>query len=281
MSEANVWSRFEFQQLYQSSPLLSPNCFSLKQIPVLNLNCKDSLGFPGYILHKKTFFFLGFNPGPVVRKRVFCFWFQWRKKVCVIVLFVAQMGLVCIFSNVCIIFLFVAQVACFASFQMFASFFWNFGWRALGPDWEFSGIPPAWVLLGGSLFFLGLWEHPKFRGSLFFGTTLEWNVSKSRPCYKSIWVFYILVLGFTASCSIAPWIKFKTLQDSVISILFFCYISFLNCCNYFFQPQSNPPEEGYYFSYLVFFMFCFYVLFFSRNNNIFNIIVYVNSISNF
>ena len=219
MSEANVWSCFEFQQLYQSSPLLSPNCFSLKQIPVLNLNCKDSLGFPGYILHKKTFFFLGFNPGPVVRKRVFWFWFQWRKKVCVIVLF-------------------VAQVACFAfskclhhfSFHCPNGLFWDLRGSIrilVGGPWGPIGNSLGSLPLGffwGSLFFLGLWEHPKFRGSLFFGTTLEWNVSKSRPCYKSIWVFYILVLGFTASCSIVPWIKFNSIEWD-----FYFYLGFYFC----------------------------------------------------
>ena len=175
MSEANVWSRFEFQQLYQSSPLLSPNCFSLKQIPVLNLNCKDSLGFPGYILHKKTFFFLGFNPGPVVRKRVFCFWFPWRKKVCVIVLF-------------------VAQVACFA----FSKCLHHFSGILVGGPWGPIGNSLGSLPLGffwGSLFFLGLWEHPKFRGSLFFGTTLEWIFLKVDPV-KSIWVFLNFSFGF-------------------------------------------------------------------------------------
>ena len=179
LSEANVWSRFEFQQLYQSSPLLSPNCFSLKQIPVLNLNCKDSLGFPGYILHKKTFFFLGFNPGPVVRKRVFfVFGFHDEKRFASFQMFAS-------------FFIFVAQVACFASFQMFASFFFSLPkWLALhlfkclhhfsgilvGGPWGPIGNSLGSLPLGffwGSLFFLGLWEHPKFRGSLFFGTTLE------------------------------------------------------------------------------------------------------------
>ena len=107
LSEANVWSRFEFQQLYQSSPLLSPNCFSLKQIPVLNLNCKDSLGFPGYILHKKTFFF------PTRLSILYGLHFQVLRHL----IFRCPSGLLCIFSNVCIIFLFVAKVACFASFQ--------------------------------------------------------------------------------------------------------------------------------------------------------------------
>ena len=105
------------------------------------------------------------------------------------------MGLVCIFSNVCIIFLFVAQVACFASFQMFASFFWNFGWRALGPDWEFSGIPPAWVLLGGPYFFWDFGNTLNFGGPSFLGTTLEWIFLKVDPV-NSIWVFLNFSFGF-------------------------------------------------------------------------------------
>jgi hypothetical protein len=156
LSEANVWSRFEFQQLfiqqlYQSSPLLSPNCFSLKQIPVLNLNCKDSLGFPSYILHKKTFFSAWFAFSSVVHL-IFC----------------CPSGLLCIFSKCLHHFSFRCQSGLFSmtkkglrhcSFLLPLWAFpgpqgvnWNFGWRALGPDWEFSGIPPAWVLLGVPLF---------------------------------------------------------------------------------------------------------------------------------
>ena len=132
LSEANVWSRFEFQQLYQSSPLLSPNCFSLKQIPVLNLNCKDSLGFPSFFA-QKDFLFSWFQPRSCRPKKGFLFLVSMTKKGLRHCSFRCPSGLLCIF-------------------KMFASFFWNFGWRALGPDWEFSGIPPAWVLLGVPLF---------------------------------------------------------------------------------------------------------------------------------
>ena len=132
LSEANVWSRFEFQQLYQSSPLLSPNCFSLKQIPVLNLNCKDSLGFPSFFA-QKDFLFSWFQPRSCRPKKGFLFLVFMTKKGLRHCSFRCPSGLLCIF-------------------KMFASFFWNFGWRALGPDWEFSGIPPAWVLLGVPLF---------------------------------------------------------------------------------------------------------------------------------
>ena len=136
LSEANVWSRFEFQQLYQSSPLLSPNCFSLKQIPVLNLNCKDSLGFPSFFA-QKDFLFSWFQPRSCRPKKGFLFLVSMTKKGLRHCSFRCPSGLLCIF-------------------KMFASFFWNFGWRALGLDWEFSGIPPAWVLL----------EVPLFSGTL-------------------------------------------------------------------------------------------------------------------
>ena len=124
----------QFQQWSQSSPLLSLDRFHLKQTPVLNFNCRDSLGFLSYFA-QKTFFSVRFAFFQVLRHLIFR----------------CPSGLLCVF-------------------KMFASFFWNFGWRALGPDWEFFGIPP---FFWGSLFFLGLWEHPRFRGSLFFGTTLE------------------------------------------------------------------------------------------------------------
>ena len=42
---------------------------------------------------------------------------------------------------------------------------WNFGWRALGPDWDFSGVPPFWFLRRVPLFC----EHPKFWGIPLFG----------------------------------------------------------------------------------------------------------------
>ena len=53
-------------------------------------------------------------------------------------------------------------------FKMFASFFWNFGWRALGPDWEFLGSLPLGFFLGVPLF----WD---------FGNTLKWSFLKVDP----------------------------------------------------------------------------------------------------
>ena len=152
LSEANVWSRFEFQQLYQSSPLLSPNCFSLKQIPVLNLNCKDSLGFPSFFA-QKDFLFSWFQPRSCRPKKGFLFLVSMTKK-----------GLRH--------FSFLAQVACFA----FSKCLHHFSGILVGGPWGPIGNSLGSLPLGffwGSLFFLGLWEHPKFRGSLFFGTTLE------------------------------------------------------------------------------------------------------------
>ena len=190
LSEANVWSRFEFQQLfiqqlYQSSPLLSPNCFSLKQIPVLNLNCKDSLGFPSYILHKKTFFSTRLSILYVLFSykiiHLVCFFFPTRSSI----LYVLHFQVLRYFSfrcpnglgfhdekKVCVIVLFVAQVACFA----FSKCLHHFSGILVGGPWGPIGNSLGSLPLGffwGSLFFLGLWEHPKFRGSLFFGTTLE------------------------------------------------------------------------------------------------------------
>jgi hypothetical protein len=145
-------------------------------------------------------FFLCFNPGPVVRKRVFCFWFPWRKKVCVIVLF-------------------VAQVACFA----FSKCLHHFSGILVGGPWGPIGNSLGSLPLGffwGSLFFLGLWEHPKFRGSLFFGTTLEWIFLKVDPVI-SICVFLNFSFGFHGYRPVKN--MSQNLQDSVISILFFCY----------------------------------------------------------
>jgi len=173
LSEANVWSRFEFQQLYQSSPLLSPNCFGLKQIPVLNLNCKDSLGFPGYILHKKTFFLQDY-PSCM-------FFFPTRSSI----LYVLHFQVLRYFSFRCpnglgfhdekkrfASLFFSVQVACFA----FSKCLHHFSGILVGGPWGPIGNSLGFLPHGffwGSLFFLGLWEHPKFRGSLFFGTTLE------------------------------------------------------------------------------------------------------------
>ena len=104
LSEANVWSRFEFQQLYQSSPLLSPNCFSLKQIPVLNLNCKDSLGFPSFFA-QKDFLFSWFQPRSCRPKKGFLFFGFNDEKRFASLFFSLPKWLALHFQNVCIIFL--------------------------------------------------------------------------------------------------------------------------------------------------------------------------------
>ena len=122
----------QFQQWSQGSPLLSLDRFHLKQTPVLNFNCRDSLGFPSYFA-QKDFLFSWFQPRSCRPKKGFLFLVSMTKKGLRHCSFRCPSGLLCIF-------------------KMFASFFWNFGWRALGPDWEFSGIPPAWVLLGVPLF---------------------------------------------------------------------------------------------------------------------------------
>ena len=51
----------QFQQWSQGSPLLSLDRFHLKQTPVLNFNCRDSLGFPSYFA-QKDFLFSWFQP---------------------------------------------------------------------------------------------------------------------------------------------------------------------------------------------------------------------------
>jgi len=99
------------------------------------------------------------------------------------------------FQNVCIIFLFVAQMACFASFQNVCIIFLEFWLEGLGARLGILWDPSRLGSFGGSLFFLGLWEHPKFRGSLFFGTTLEWIFLKVDPVL-SIWVFLNFSFGF-------------------------------------------------------------------------------------
>ena len=160
------------------------------------------------------------------------------QNVCIIFLFVAQVACFASFQNVCIIFLFVAQMAWFpwrkkkrvcvivlfiAQVGLFGTSggqlgFWleGLGGR-LGILWD----PSRLGSFGGSLFFLGLWEHPKFRGSLFFGTTLEWNFAsfKGRPLInRSI---RNKGLGFTASSKIAPWIKFNSIEWN-----FYFYLAF-------------------------------------------------------
>ena len=135
-----------FQQWSQGSPLLSLDRFHLKQTPVLNFNCRDSLGFPSYILHKKTFFFLGFNPGPVVRKRVFCFWFQRFASL----FFSLPKWLALHFQNVCIIFL----------------EFWLEGLGArLGILWD----PSRLGSFGGPYFFWDFGNTLNFGGPSFLG----------------------------------------------------------------------------------------------------------------
>ena len=127
----------QFQQWSQGSPLLSLDRFHLKQTPVLNFNYRDSLGFSSYFLHKKTFFSAWFAFSSVASLN-----------------FSLPKWLALHFQNVRFIFL----------------EFWLEGLGArLGILWGPSRLGSFW----GSLFFLGLWEHPKFRGSLFFGTTLE------------------------------------------------------------------------------------------------------------
>ena len=111
------------------------------------------------------------------------------------------------FRNVCIIFLFVAQMGFFGTSGGQLGF-WLEGLGAqLGILWD-----PSRLGSFGGPSFLGFWEHPKVK------------FSKSRPCFKSIWVFYILVLGFTASCSIVPWIKFNSIEWD-----FYFYLGFYFC----------------------------------------------------
>ena len=136
--------------------------------------------------------------------------------------FVAQVACFASFQNVCIIFLFVAQMACFA----FSKCLHHFSGILVGGPWGPIGNSLGSLPLGffwGSLFFLGLWEHPKFRGSLFFGTTLEWNFAsfKGRPLInRSI---RNKGLGFTASSKIAPWIKFNSIEWNFYSYLAFYF----------------------------------------------------------
>ena len=139
---------------------------------------------------KRLSFFLVSTPVLSSEKGFFVFGFHDEKKVCVIVLF-------------------VAQVACFAfskclhhfSFHCPNGLFWDLRGSIrilVGGPWGPIGNSLGSLPLGffwGSLFFLGLWEHPKFRGSLFFGTTLEWIFLKVDPVI-SIWVFLNFCFGF-------------------------------------------------------------------------------------
>ena len=144
----------QFQQWSQGSLLLSLDRFHLKQTPVLNFNCRDSLGFPSYILHKKTFFLVS-TPVLSSEKGFLVFGFHDEKRFASFQMFAS-------------FFIFVAQVACFASFQNVCIIFLEFWLEGLGARLGILWDPSRLGFFGGSLFFLGLWEHPKFRGSLFF-----------------------------------------------------------------------------------------------------------------
>ena len=145
----------QFQQLSPSSPLLSLDRFHLKQTPVLNFNYRDSLGFPSYILHKKTFFSAWFAFSSVASLN-----------------FSLPKWLALHFQNVRIIFLFIAKVACFP-------------WQKKGlrhcsfllPLWAFSGPQGVnWILVGGHWGPIGnslgslphgfFWGVPLFSGTL-------------------------------------------------------------------------------------------------------------------
>ena len=141
---------------------------------------------------------------------------------------------VCIFKMFASFFLFVAKVDCFpwrkkvcviVLFCCPGELFWGLrgSIRILvggpwGPIGNSLGSLPLGFFFGGPSF-LGFWEHPKVK------------FSKSRPCFKSIWVFYILVLGFTASCSIVPWIKFNSIEWD-----FYFYLGFYFCKLFDFFP---------------------------------------------
>ena len=126
----------QFQQLSPSSPLLSLDRFHLKQTPVLNFNCRDSLGFPSYFAQKDF---------------LFCS--------------------VCIFKC-CVTFLFCCPSGLALHFQMFASFFFSLPkWLAL----HFQNVCIIFLefWLEGLGARLGiLWDPSRlgsFWGSLFFG----------------------------------------------------------------------------------------------------------------
>ena len=94
-------------------------------------------------------------------------------------------------KKVCVIFLFCCPCGLFRDLRGQLGFYLEGIGARLGILWD----PSRMGSFGGSLFFLGLWEHPKFRGSLFFGTTLEWIFLKVDPV-KSIWVFLNFSFGF-------------------------------------------------------------------------------------
>ena len=152
--------------------MLSLDRFHLKQTPVLNFNCRDSLGFPSYILHKKTFFLVS-TPVLSSEKGFFVFGFHDEKRFASLFFSLPKWAWFAFFQMFASFFFSLPKWLALHLFKMFASFFWNFGWRALGPDWEFSGIPPAWVLLGGPYFFWDFGNTLNFGGPSFLGTTLE------------------------------------------------------------------------------------------------------------
>ena len=122
----------QFQQWSQGSPLLSLDRFHLKQTPVLNFNCRDSLGFPSYILHKKTFFSAWFAFSSVASLN-----------------FSLPKWLALHFQNVCLIFLFIAQMGFFGTSGGQLGF-WLEGLGArLGILWD----PSRLGSFCGSLFF--------------------------------------------------------------------------------------------------------------------------------
>ena len=158
----------QFQQWSQGSPLLSLDRFHLKQTPVLNFNCRESLGFPSYILHKKTFFSAWFAFSSVASLNFSLpKWLALHLFKCLHHFsFRCQSGLLSMTKKrFASLFFFVALVGFFGTSggQL------DFGWRALGPDWEFSGIPPAWVLLGGPSFFWDFGNTLNFGGPSFLG----------------------------------------------------------------------------------------------------------------
>ena len=160
----------QFQQWSQSSPLLSLDRFHLKQTPVLNFNCRDSLGFPSYFA-QKDFLFCSV-----------CIF-----KCCVTFLFCCPSGLVCIFkclhhfsfllpkwacfafSNVCIIFLFCCPSGSFGCPQ------WDF-FRTSGGQLACPGArlvilwdPSRMGSFGGPSFFWDFGNTLNFGGPSFLG----------------------------------------------------------------------------------------------------------------
>ena len=161
----------QFQQWSQGSPLLSLDRFHLKQTPVLNFNYRDSLGFPSYILHKKTFFSAWFAFSSVASLNFSLpKWLALHLFKCLHHFsFRCQSGLLSMTKKGLRHCSFLLPWWAFLGPQ-------GSIWILVGGHWGPIGNSLGSLPLGffwGSLFFLGLWEHPKFRGSLFFGTTLE------------------------------------------------------------------------------------------------------------